>query len=171
MEIALISPTSIKIKGKQVSFLINPVLGKAKLAADAVFLTSDNTVESPEVEGVRLTMSGPGEYEVGGVKITGVRIAEHTSYFFTVDGVSVLVATASSLKGKESLRDVAVAVIAADAPVDESVLATVTDNVAVFYGQEAVETVKALGKEVQPVPKYVVTKEKLPQEMELVLLG
>lgn len=171
MEIAVVSPSSIRIKGKQVSFVVDPTPTKAKQAADAVFITQGNTLESPDIEGVRLTMSGAGEYEVGGVKITGVKSGETTSYFFTVDGITMLIAAASSLNGKESLRDVAVAVIAADTLADQSALATVANAAAVFYGEQAAENVKALGKEVQPIAKYVTTKEKLPQEMEVVLLA
>ena len=171
MEVSSVSPTSIRIKGKQISFLIDPTPSRAKQQADAVLLTSGNAIVTENIEGVRLTMSGPGEYEIGGIKITGIRSGEHTMYYFLLDGISVLVAPASSLKGKESLRDVGLATILSDVVVDESAIATIDSNVVVFYGSEATANGKVTGKEVQPINKYTTTKEKLPQEMEVVLLA
>lgn len=171
MDVSIVTPASIRIKGKQVSFLVDPVATRAKQEADAVLLTHGNTITTNDIEGVRLTMSGPGEYEVGGVKITGVRSGEGTVYYFIMDSISVLVATANSLKGKESSRDVGIALINSDGLTDQSALATVDSNVVLFYGQEAAANVKALGKDLPAVTKYTTTKEKLPQEMEVVLLG
>lgn len=169
MEIALVSPTSIRIKGKQSALLVDPVASKAKLMADAVLMTSNNPT-TPEVEGCRLVMAGPGEYEVGGVKITGIRTGEKTAYYLTLEGVSILVAAASELKGKDGMKDAALTLLCADSVVDQSALAGATNSIAIFYGPQAEENVKALGKETQAVSKYVTTKDKLPQEMEVVLL-
>lgn len=169
MEIALVSPTSIRLKSKLASLVVDPGLGKTKVQADAILLLQAQ-VTDVDVEGSRLTLAGPGEYEVGGVKITGVKNTESTSYYLTLDGISVLIAIASSLKGKENLRDVDVAVFLSDSLVDTAALATVASGAAIFYGPMSAENIKALGKETQPVNKYVVTKDKLPAEMETILL-
>lgn len=170
MEVALVSPETLKLKGKTAQFVIDPTAGKAKLQGDAVLLLKEQST-SVDVEGSRLTIAGPGEYEISGVKITGVRNGESTTYFLTLDTIAVLVGTTSSLKGKESLRDVDMVVLLADSLVDQSALATVASKVAVFYGPQAGENVTALGKTAEPVGKYVVTKDKLPQEMEVILLA
>lgn len=171
MEIALVSEESIRVKGKQTALVIDPLAAKAKIAADAVLLTQENGTAVPAVEGSRITIAGPGEYEIGGIKISGVRTGERTAYYASIDGLSVAVCAASALKNKESLRDVDIALLYADALVDQSALATVANGVAVFYGPQALENVKALGKDVPPIGKYVTTKDKLPQELEIVLLG
>ncbi len=170
MEIALLSSTTTRLKGKLASLVIDPVVSKAKIQAEGILLLTQKETDV-EVEGSRLTMSGPGEYEVGGVKITAVKQEASISYYLSLDSVSILVATASSLKGKESLRDVDVALLFADSLADTSALATVAGGVAIFYGPQAAENIKALGKEVQPINKYVTTKDKLPAEMEAVLLA
>lgn len=146
-------------------------MGKAKLQADGVVLTQGSSLEVPEVEGSRLVMAGPGEYEVGGVKVSGVRSGELAAYYLSVDGIMVLVGSTSGIKSRENAKDADVSVLLADSVVDQSALATVTNNVAVFYGPQAEENIKSLGKEIQPVGKYVITKDKLPQEMEVVLLA
>lgn len=171
MEIALVGPTSIKIKGKLAAFVVDPEASKTKVAADAILLLAGSLDKVPEVEGARLTLSGPGEYEIGGMKISGVKNGERATFYISVDGMSLLIAPVSSIKGKESLRDVDVAVLLADTLVDASALASVTNGVSIFYGPQAEENVKALGKEVPATGKYVITKDKLPQEMEVVLLG
>ena len=170
MEVALVSSTSIRLKGKVVSFVVDPVSAKSKVQADAIVLLQDRATDAL-VEGSRLTMSGPGEYEISGVKITGIAGGESTSYFLTLDGVTVLLSKASTLKGKESLRDVDVTVLLADEVADQAALTTVTSEVALFYGEKAAENAKALGKEPQVMNKYVVTKDKLPAELEVVLLA
>lgn len=169
MEIALLNPTTLRFKSKLASLVVDPTEGKAKIQADATILMQSKALV--EVEGSRVTISGPGEYEVGGVKITGARSAESVIYYFTMDLVTVLVATASSIKAKESLRDVDIAVLLAESVVDPSALATVASGAAVFYGPEAVENIKVLGKEVAGISKYVITKDKMPAEMEAILLA
>jgi len=171
MEIAIVSAASIRIKGKLATLVVDPSLAKTKVTADATLILKRDSAEGGEVEGSRLTMSGPGEYEVGGVKITGVKGGDCTAYYLSLDGISLLVTPVSSLKGKESLRDVDIVILLADALADPSALATVTSGVAVFYGPQAEENVKALGKEVQKVEKYSIAREKLPQEMEVILLA
>lgn len=169
MEVALVSPETIRLKGKTAAFVVDPVAGKVKLSGDAVLLLKEH-VSSVDVEGSRLTIAGPGEYEISGVKITGVRTGDVTNYFLTLDSITILVGAASSLKGKENLRDVDMVILLADSVVDQSALATIANKVAMFYGPQTQENATALGKTVEPVNKYVVTKDKLPQEMEVVLL-
>ncbi len=167
MEIALVGPTSLRIKGKLAALAVDPV-AKTKILAEAVLLLSG---KDAQVEGSRLSISGAGEYEVGGVKITALKHESSIAYYVSLDGMTVLVAKASGLKGKENLRDVEIAVVLADGLVDPSILATVADGLAIFYGPFAKENMHAMGKNVEPVGKYATTKEKLPVEMEVVLLS
>lgn len=169
MEVSFVSPAAIRIKGKQASLVVDPFGGKTKFVADGVVLLQQPD-ENTDVEGSRLTIAGPGEYEVGGIKVTGIGNTGNTCFYITIDAVQVLVAKVSSLTAKENLRDVDMAILLSDGLIDQSILATVTNSVALFYGTQAAENVKALGKESSPVQKYVTTKDKLPTEMEVVLL-
>ena len=169
MDITSLSPSSVKIKGKLASFIVEPSLSKASLTADAVinFAVSENV----PVEGVRLIMQGPGEYEVGGVKITGLTSADTTLYYLSLDGMVLMVGKASALKNKELARDTDIVILSADSVVDASLLATLNPRVALFYGPEAEANIKSLGKEATGTTKYSITREKLPAELEAVLIS
>ena len=169
MEVALIAPTAVRLKGKQATFLVDPSDGKGKLQADAVvnLLPSATT---PEIEGLRIVLQGPGEYEVGGVKITALGTSEKTHYYLSMDGVRVLLTKASSLKGKD-FREIDMLVVHTDEVPDQAIIAETGVSVAVFYGEKAKDSLTLLGKTSEPVTKYAITKDKLPSEMEVVLLG
>ncbi len=67
MEIALVSKSSLRIKGKSASFLVDP---QSDAAVNAfLLLNPDEEFISEQA----VTVSGAGEYEIGGVKITGLR--------------------------------------------------------------------------------------------------
>ncbi|MBI3887695.1 hypothetical protein HY310_01355 [Candidatus Microgenomates bacterium] len=69
MEIALLSPSSLRIKSKQATLCVDQ---SDKATYDADLLVSKSFADvTPNDETVIL--SGPGEYEIGGSKITGLR--------------------------------------------------------------------------------------------------
>lgn len=171
MDITLLSPNSIKLKGKVASFLVEPRDTKGKLAADAV-ITFDNTpIDTSAIEGVRVVIAGAGDYEVGGVKMVGVPGQGATLYYINIDSIIIMVGKSSALKNKESLRDANIAILFSDGPTDTSLLASLGSSVAIFYGTSAMENIKSLGKEASAVMKYTITKDKLPTEMEAILLA
>jgi len=170
MEVSLLNSTTLRLKGKSIVLIVDPVAQKAKIAGDAViFLREEN--KEIDVEGSRLNIFGSGDYEVGGVKITGIKSGDILSYYVLLDGMSLLIGKASGIKGKESLRDVDVVIILSDIIVDQSSLASVTSGVAIFYGEMGKENITALGKDLQSVNKFSITKDKLPSEMEVVWLA
>lgn len=170
MDIAHLSETSVRIKGKSATFLIGEYEGRAKVSADAIIGFDDKPLESAAIEGVRVSLSGPGDFEVGGVKIVGIKTPGGTSYYMGLDNMVVLVAKASALSSKESLKDASAVILYADTLVDTSLLATIAPLAVVIYGPSAAATLHALGKESAAVSKYSVTKDKLPSEMEAILL-
>lgn len=171
MDIALLSPGSIKVKGKIASFIVEPRDVKGKLAADAVITYDSTPIDISAVEGARVTLAGPGDYEVNGIKIVGLKSQNSSVYYLNIDNMSVMVGKSSAFKSKEILKDADVAVLFADELVDASLLATLDPRATVFYGEKAEENIKALGKEAAATNKYSVTKDKLPTEMEAVLLS
>lgn len=170
MEIAFVSPTSIKLKGKQSSFIVDPTLTRAKQQADASLVTGvQAATDASGIEGNRVILSGPGDYEIGGIKIVGVRNNVSVQYYLTLDGIQVMVGAASGLKGKD-LREAQVVALFADDVVEQSALASLNASVVIFYGERADEDSKSLGKSVQEMTKYAITKDKLPAEVEVIVL-
>ena len=171
MDVILLSPNAVKIKGKTVSFVVEPRDTKGKLAADAVITFDETPIDISAIEGVRVTLAGAGDYEVGGVKMVGVKNNESTLDYISLDNMMVMVGKASTLKSKEVVRDADIAVIFADSLVDTSLLATLNPRVVIFYGSQSEENIKLLGKEASASTKYSVTKDKLPAELEAVLFS
>ncbi len=171
MDITILAPESIKIKGKLASFIIQAGAVKGKNQADAIIFFDRNPLDSSFAEGVRLAMSGPGEYEIAGVKVGGTKNTDTTVYYLSIDSMVVLAGKASGIKGKDSLRDSDVACVYADSVVDTSALASLGAHVVIFYGPQAKENVAALGKEAVASAKYTIARDKLPVDLEVVLLA
>jgi len=172
MEITFSSPAAIKIKGKQATCIVNPSESKAKLAADIVLGFTLHEMPKMSFEQEPLFVSGPGEYESKGMKITGVFFENVVSYQITVDGITLIVTKGCVVeKIKDKFEDAEILVILADEIVQQAAISALDPYVVVIYGEKAEESIKGLGKEVTPVSKYSVTKDKLPSEMEVVLLG
>ena len=65
MDIAIVGNNSIKLKGKQVAFVVNPTKDMPKISADAVLLLNgDANIDLARVTDYRIVLDGPGEYEV-----------------------------------------------------------------------------------------------------------
>lgn len=171
MEVTLLSDTSIKIKGKQAGIVVNPQKA-TKASADAVIFTSFTPESVSGIEGQRLIINGPGEYEIGGIKITGYRVADALSYLIIVDGVDVAVVHAQHVFAmQEIIKEAHCVVVCTDVLVDASAIAKLSPQVVVLYGKENDASAKALGKDtVTHTGKFQTTFEKLPQEMEVVVL-
>lgn len=174
MEIVSVSGQSLRIKGKTVTTLVTPVLGKSKVAADVILFhnRSHEAVDVSAVEGLKLIVDGPGDYEVGGMKISAQRIGDDVIYSLFLDGIEILITKAStSEKMKDGLKDCQIAVFLADAMAEQRVVTSLNATMTVFYGEQAVANAKAFGKEdAAPVAKVSVTREKLPTEAEIIVL-
>lgn len=174
MEIALISKDVIKIRGKRASLVVDPMNLGVKTAADMILLFHDFSSHSfPKIEGSRLTIYGAGDYEVSGIKISGEGLQEGIIYTVRVDGMSLLLTESKVLKKLQgNLGESQMVVVKADESLDASAVAALSPRVVVLYGEHALEIAKSLGKEsIAPVSKYSTTLEKLPEEMEVVVLG
>ena len=129
----------LRLKGKHATFVVNP---QDETDANAAFFL-DDTLPSVKTEN-SVMIHGAGDYEIGGVKITGTRGDKGILYSLNIDGIATNAAFLTSL----------------------------ATNVIAVYGEKAVETVKGFEKEnLQPVTKYSATAGKLPVEVEIVLLA
>jgi len=176
MEVAIISKNSLKIRTKVAGFVINPTSDISKTEADAVFSLNEDlsTVDTSKVADFRLTISGPGEYEIGGVKISINKKGSGLVYKMNIDKMTVVLGRASVIA--QSLDDIdvsQVAIIEADILPSDKTIPTIQANLVIFYGEKALEAAKELkeGTDVANVEKFSVTAEKLPQEMQVVVLA
>ena len=172
MEIALVSSSCIKLRGKQASLVIHPD-ASAKTAADGVLVFDTTPINDSKIEGSRLTVQGIGEYEVGGIKISAGGNKE-AGFIYTVkiDGLEVLIAKTGALeKEQDKLKESDVMVLRCDGSINQSVIPAISPKLLVLFGEKCEEIVKSLGKENStPVSKVQVTADKLPIEMEVTVL-
>lgn len=169
MEIALLTKSGLRIKGKQALIGIDPL---DKMAYEAVLTIRKSPEEIIQQENSILIFA-PGEYEVGGVKITGTRSESGMLYSLIVDGVSVLIGTLDALeKQQHKLKDHNIVVVDCAEGENASFITSLAENVVMFYGEKANTVASSFGKEnVKQLNKYSSTKDKLPTEVETVLLA
>lgn len=170
MEVALVSNNSIRLKGKQGTFIINP---SGKVAgANGVILLGNHAIASENYIDETVYIKGPGEYEIAGVKLSGLRNSLDTVFSIRMDNIEILVGRAESLeKDSSKLKEHNIVILYADTKVDPSFVTTLTTNVVMMYGEHAEETIKIFAKEAfKQETKYQTTAEKLSTEMEEILL-
>lgn len=171
MEITYLSEDSLKIRGKHITLLINPVSISTKTQGDAA-LFFNHIQTTPKNAEVRLLIEGAGDYEIGGVKISGVQLGDSIYYNILFDGIDIFVSKISSLtKAKDSLREYEVVLLQSNAVMEQAIVTAFNPNVFVFWGSQATENIKSLGKEdITGTSKFIITREKLPSETQIVLL-
>ena len=169
MEIAIIPQSALRIKGKQMTLGVDQV-DKNNSRGTIVLHVDPKALKPPTDDHVLI--NGAGEYEVGGIKITGTRSGQLVLYSMNVDGVDVLVGKISALDAMQhKLKEHHIVVALCDEIVTASFLTSLASNVVIFYGEKAGEISGAFGKDnVKPMPKYQVTKDKLPTEVETIIL-
>jgi len=177
VEIILLSKNSIKIKGKNASLVVDPFIKMPKTNADAVVFLENPKEEEHDpmrVEGHRVIINGPGEFEVGGIKIHGQKSEGKFVYSITLDNINIFLGKTSSLnKSHQEGRDYQMLILNVDSNLDQSLIAPFEANTIVLYGDRANEGgVKLLGKiEGEITKKFSAVREKLPTELQVVILG
>lgn len=174
MEIQKIDKNSIKIKGKKGSFVVDPTKDiKAKVSADAIIkLCKDSEIEKDKIEEYRLVIQAPGEYEFSGIKVSVSQVGSYLTYKVIIDGIEVFLADIGVLSDNKDLADESPIVIFNTQDLaDQSLIAKITPQLVILYGEKALDQAKAMGKEVVPVSKFQLKNEKLPEEMEVAVLG
>ena len=170
MEIALLSSISLRLKGKQTSFIVNPQ-DKNAIYAGALLL-GDLGKETLRINPQATIIEGPGDYEIGGIKFSATHYDKELSYSLMIDDVSVLLVEAKTLvKMHQKMHDHDIVVVFLTTKEDPAVAANVANSVVLYFGEKAQETVKQFLKEgVQEINKYSMTKDKLPTEVTQILL-
>lgn len=169
MEIAYLSSISLRIKSKQATVVVNPMDKVTSYSAAVIFQLSEaKTKASSDV----LIINGPGEYEVGGIKISGTNYEGNVAYTLVVDDVRVLLVDTKTLaKYHQKLQDMDIVVVAVTSDDDLSVATNVAGSAVLYTGEKAEEVVNKTIKEgVTKANKFSTTKDKLPTEVQQILL-
>ncbi|MDP3940919.1 MAG: hypothetical protein Q8Q49_01275 [bacterium] len=169
MEIASLPKSSVRIKGKRAVVVINPA-GKTDGNA-SIFIEGTTGSKYSVRDGV--IIASPGEYEVAGMKIKGSQIDETLTFSLSVDSVDVLLGKLSSFeKSHSKLSEHDVVLVDVDTLIDPSFLSSLSSHVILLTGEKAKEVVNTFMKDnVITSQKFSSTKEKLPQEVETILLS
>ena len=169
MEISLLSQSAVKIKGKSATFVVNPQTATPANAVLSLVPGADMKVESEE----SILLNGSGEYEIAGVKITGLRNEKSVLYTMHLDSLDVIVGPIALLAAMQNkLKEHNVVIVSCDEVADAAFLTTLAINAVLFYGEKAQEVAQAFEKEkLKQMNKYATSLSKLPTEMETVLLA
>ena len=167
MEIALLPKSILRVKGKTASFVVNP---QTSVAANALLML-EHGADLPTEEAV--VLNGAGEYEIGGVKITGLRNEKNVLYSMNIDGLEVVVGSISLLAAMQhKLKEHNVVIVNCNETVDASFLTSLAINAVLFCGDKATEVAQGFEKEkLQKMNKYTASLGKLTTEMETILLA
>lgn len=174
MDVILLDNKTIRLKGKKASVVINPTKNISKTEAEsAIFLDKSNELSIDKVENVRITVTGPGEYEVNGVNISVINSDNDNVAFLDLDKIKFLIGSGAVVqKVIEKAENADIAIIDANSEFDYSGLTKLEPKVLIVYGTNKEEVKKTLGKDdAESVGKFSITSDKLPAEMQLILLG
>jgi len=185
MEITKLTKNALRLKGKK-STLVFDVLDTKKIEANAFLYLTENALEA-SFGNESLLINGSGEYEVSGVKISATQSGEEIAYEMLFDGMKILLVSSTALlRMKDKIDEQNVVVLFANEALDQSALTNVAPTVVVCYGDKAGEVSQNLGKglnkkegeaetvpdaDIKPTDKVVLTAEKLPAELQVVLLA
>lgn len=173
MDISILNNSSIKIRIRRSTFVVDPIASGVKISCDGIILLNGNFDLSKVVD-YRIVINGPGEYEINGVKILGVRVDKGLVYNISGDGFGLILGRmgeVSKIKD-EAFSACQIAILNADGNFNQSIATELEPKVVILYGDKAENGAKILGKDnLTPSKKFTITKDKLPEEMEVVVLG
>ena len=173
MDIQLLGKDSLRIKIKKTAVAVDPKSVVSKFDADAV-LVMDKDSDASRVNESRITIVGAGEYEISGLKVSGIKSEKDIMYGLSSEATDVIVAKASSLETipADKIEEYKIAIINVDSDLKQSVVTAMEPSVVILYGEKAKEGAKVLGKEsASTASKISSAEEKLPEEMDVMLLG
>lgn len=173
MDISIVGENSLKLKGKKVTFIVDPVKEMPKTSADAVILLNggNKNIDLSRITDSRIIMEGPGSYEVGGIKISGLKTPKGIIYKLLIDDIITILGSSTDTKAED--YDVCqVAIVNTTNDFSESYVTALEPKITILYGENKTESAKKLGAEsITMIPKITILKDKLPEKMEIAVLG
>jgi hypothetical protein len=175
MDIQIFEQGALKIKVKKTTLAVNPKSPMQKFDADAIVLM-DKSSDISRINNFRVVIDAPGEYEVSGLKISGVKTEDNNNIMFVLTSgmVAALIAKASYLEkaSAEKIGEYEILIIDADSDLNQTLITAMEPKVVILYGAKAKEGAKALGKDAAPVSsKIALAEDKLPEEMGVQILA
>jgi len=173
VDFSILYNNSIRIRTKHASFVIDPFRSIPKVSADAVIvLGNKEDIDLSRVSDYRIVIEGGGEYEVNNVKISGIGVGNSFVYRIFADNFILVLGRISALS---RIQDESLSSELALLNVDENlevIVAKLEPKTVILYGEKKMEGAKELGRDhIKPVQKFSIAKDKLPTEMEVVVLG
>ena len=172
VDVSLLSKDSIKIKGKNSSFVIDPMAQIQEIAADAIVFLKDIEDEPAvgRVTDYRVIIKGAGEYEVSGTRILGTKSDGNFLYSLSVDGISILLARTCGFAKTQETGDYNILILNVDCDFKDTMVTSFSPSAVILYGEKAADAVGSLGEKASKSQKFSVSADKLPLEMQVVLL-
>lgn len=171
MEISVQDKNSLRIRGKHAGIFVNPqdAGGNYNMA----ILIGNPLKSTLKVREDVVVIDGPGEYEAGGIKVTGLRTESGTVYSIVLDNLQINLGDGKALeKAYQKLKESNLTVVF----VDElgggtDFLTSITMNSMLFFGPNARTLFDTFEKNEKKISqKFSISSDKLPVEMETVLL-
>lgn len=172
VDISIVGRNSIKLKGKKASFIVDPSSELPKTSSDAIILSNGyDNIDISRVTDSRIVINGAGGYEVGGAKISAAKTPKGILYKLSIDGISIILGSATDVK-MEGFNACSVAVVNAGNDFNESFVTALEPKITVLHGEKKTDAARALGAQgLTEVSKISIAKDKLPEKMEVVVLG
>lgn len=172
MDVQVLGQDTLKIKIKKAGVAVNPKSSIQKFDADVILINRDNC-DVKRVNNYRVVIDGAGDFEVSGLRVRGIRVGEGLIYELSSENAVILVANATALENvsSERLDECRIAIINANGNLNASLITALEPRVVILYGEKAKESAKEFGREnVSALSKISFSEDKLPEEMEVMLL-
>lgn len=173
MDIQILDNDTLRLKVKKTTLAVDPKSTASGFDADAV-LIMDSSSDPSIINASRVIINGAGEYEVSGLKILGIKTEKDVLYGLSSENATILIARAGSLEkmSPDKMGNYQIIIINADSDLNQSLITALEPSVVVLYGEKKLEGAKLLGKEnVSISSKISISEDKLPEELEVMLLG
>jgi len=129
MEIQKVGKSSVKIKSKNISFVTSTFA-----TGDSIPLFFTPSEESSE----SFFIEGPGEYEVGGVRIKGTREGEGVMYEITEDPITVFALNTAAVKALKGVDEGTILVVENNGDITADELNALDAYLTIVYGEPLV---------------------------------
>ncbi|MEK7186600.1 MAG: hypothetical protein AAB675_04565, partial [Patescibacteria group bacterium] len=130
----------------------------------------DSDADSSKVSEYRVVIKGVGSYEVAGARVNGFSSGDNFYYALVVDGINIFIGRNTDIEKQQEKGAYSVLILNIEGEFKPTMVSSFEPNLAILYGPDAEAGAKLLGKEYQTASKFSQTAEKLPVDMQVVLL-
>lgn len=144
MEVTKIGESGIKLKGKNVSLLVDPT-GRAE-GEIILKLMQDDAADYSGVTNTRLVIAGPGEYEAGGMSVVVKKVeGKYTAVVTEQERVHIF--PASILEKMADDSEYSAVILRVDSKITDDAFAPLNAKSVILYGNLEEATIKSENQE------------------------